>query len=138
LISTSSRVTATSADPTAARQGAATTGGIAVTAAACYGDLDRSELRRPATKGNPMRGTMLWFNEVDDFGFISSEDGTRVRVRGSSFVDGGRPEGRCAGRAVTFRLSADGNGDAPSAEEVVLVSEVAPRRARLRHRGRAG
>jgi cold shock CspA family protein len=83
-----------------------------------------------------MRGTMLWFNEVDDFGFISSEDGTRVLVQGSSFVDGGRPEGRCAGRAVTFRLSPD--GEEPSAEEVVLVSEVAPRRARLRHRGRAG
>lgn len=87
-----------------------------------------------------MRGTMLWFNEAEDFGFISSEDGTRVLVRGGSFVDGGRPEGRCAGRAVTFRLSADGNGDgdAPSAEEVELVSDVAPRRARLRHRGRSG
>ena len=85
-----------------------------------------------------MQGTMLWFNETDDFGFISSEDGTRVLVRGGSFVDGGRPEGRCAGRPVTFRLSADGDDDGPSAEEVVLVSDVAPRRARLRHRGRSG
>ena len=80
-----------------------------------------------------MRGTMLWFNEVEDFGFISSEDGARVLVRGSSFVDGGRPEGRCAGRAVTFRL--DAAGDTPTAEQVVLVAETAPRRARLRRSG---
>jgi cold shock CspA family protein len=80
-----------------------------------------------------MRGTMLWFNETEDFGFISSEDGERVLVQGSAFVDGSRPKGRCAGRAVTFCLSL-GEGRS-EAEEVVLVLEAAPRRARLRHRG---
>jgi cold shock CspA family protein len=79
-----------------------------------------------------MRGTMLWFNEAEDFGFISSEDGARVLVRGGSFVDGDRPKGRCAGRAVTFRLNADEHG--PVADQVAAVPEVAPRRARLRHR----
>jgi cold shock CspA family protein len=81
-----------------------------------------------------MRGTMLWFNEAEDFGFITSEDGARVLVRGGSFVDGDRPKGRCAGRAVTFRLSTDERG--PFAEQVVVVPEVAPRRARLRRGGR--
>ena len=83
-----------------------------------------------------MRGTMLWFNEVEDFGFISSEDGEHVPVHGSAFVGGSRPKGRCAGRAVTFGLNLD-EGE-PKAEEVALVAEAAPRRARLRHRaGRA-
>ena len=80
-----------------------------------------------------MRGTMLWFNEVEDFGFISSEDGEHVPVHGSAFVGGSRPKGRCAGRAVTFGLSLAGDG--PTAEEVVLVPETAPRRARLRRGG---
>jgi cold shock CspA family protein len=87
----------------------------------------------PRDEGNPMRGTMLWFNETEDFGFISSEDGERVLVRGSGFVEG-RPQGRCGGRAVTFDVNAD--GPSRSAEQVVLVAELAPRRARLRHRGR--
>ena len=81
-----------------------------------------------------MRGTMLWFNEADDFGFIETEDGERVLVHGSGFVDGGRPKGRCAGRVVTFRLTDDESGW--KAEEVVLVADDAPRRARLRHGGR--
>jgi cold shock CspA family protein len=81
----------------------------------------------------PMQGTMLWFNETEDFGSISSDDGERVLVRGSAFVGGSRPKGRCAGRMVTFRLSLD-EGE-PEAEEVVFVPETVPRRARLRHRG---
>ena len=80
-----------------------------------------------------MQGTMLWFNEVEDFGFISSDDEARVLVRGSAFVGGSRPKGRCAGRVVTFRLNVDEGG--PKAEEVAFVPEAAPRRARLRHRG---
>jgi cold shock CspA family protein len=85
------------------------------------------------TKGDPMQGTMLWFNETEDFGFISSEDGERVLVQGSAFVGGSRPKGRCAGRVVTFGLNVDEGG--PKAEAVVFVPEAAPRRARLRHRG---
>ena len=78
-----------------------------------------------------MHGTMLWFNEVDDFGFISDEAGEQVRVQGSGFVDGLRPQGRCAGRAVTFSLTAD-EGE-QKAEQVVLVPDVDARRARRRH-----
>jgi cold shock CspA family protein len=77
---------------------------------------------------------MLWFNETEDFGFIMAEDGERVLVRGSGFVGGARPKGRCAGRVVTFRLN--GGEREREAEQVVLVQEANPRRARLRHRGR--
>jgi cold shock CspA family protein len=77
-----------------------------------------------------MRGTMLWFNETKDHGFIRTEEGERLYVQGSAFVNGARPEGPCAGRLVEFR--ATGRGDERSAAEVVLVLEVSPRRARLR------
>ena len=80
-----------------------------------------------------MRGTMLWFNEADDYGFISSVEGDQVAVHGSGFVDGLRPKGRCAGRAVTFSLTAD-EGE-PKAEQVEFVPDVDSRRARLRHGG---
>ena len=78
-----------------------------------------------------MQGTMLWFNEMKDFGFISTEDGERLYVHGTGFASGARPKGRCAGSVVTFRIAeAD---DERKAEDVSFVTEVAPRRARLRH-----
>jgi cold shock CspA family protein len=80
-----------------------------------------------------MQGTMLWFNEVKDYGFISTHEGERLYVHGTGFADGVRPKGRCAGLVVTFRVTeSDG---ARKAENVVLVQDVAPRRARLRHGG---
>jgi cold shock CspA family protein len=81
-----------------------------------------------------MRGTMLWFNETKDFGFISTDEGERLRVHGSDFTDGRRPKGRCAGLAVSFRVDADGG--TRKAEEVVFVQEGQARRARSRHGGR--
>ena len=78
-----------------------------------------------------MRGTMLWFNEVKDVGLIATDDGERIHVDGESFVDGARPQGRCAGVPVTYRLS-DAEGD-PRAAEVAIVPEAASRRARMRH-----
>jgi cold shock CspA family protein len=78
-----------------------------------------------------MRGTMLWFNETKDLGFISTEDGEQLRVHGGGFVPGAIPKGRCAGAVVTFRVAEE--EDARKAEDVSFVQEVAPRRARLRH-----
>jgi cold shock CspA family protein len=80
-----------------------------------------------------MRGTMIWFNEVKDHGFISTEAEERLYVRGSDFAGGVRPKGRCAGLAVAFVVTDDDG--ARKAEEVVLVQEISPRRARLRHGG---
>jgi CspA family cold shock protein len=79
-----------------------------------------------------MRGTMLWFNEEKDYGFISTEEGERLYVHGTGFADGMRPKGRCAGKEVTFHVTRD--GETRQAEESVLVAEVSPRRAR-RHAG---
>jgi cold shock CspA family protein len=80
-----------------------------------------------------MRGTMLWFNEVKDFGFIQTEEGERLSVRGTGFADGKRPEGRCAEAVVSFDVIVTDSGR--EAQNVIFVPEVAPRRARLRHRG---
>jgi cold shock CspA family protein len=81
-----------------------------------------------------MQGTMLWFNETKDFGFISTDDGERLIVHGAGFAGGKRPEGRCAGTPVTFRISE--NGETREATEVAVVSEDSPRRARMRAAGR--
>jgi cold shock CspA family protein len=78
-----------------------------------------------------MRGTMLWFHEGKDYGFISTENDERLYVHGTGFAEGIRPRGRCAELAVTFVVASD-NGTR-RAEEVVFVEDVAPRRARLRH-----
>ncbi len=80
-----------------------------------------------------MRGTMLWFNEVKDFGYILTEDGERLYVPGSGFDGGTRPKGRCARSVVSFVVTE--TLDERKAEKVVFVPEVAPRRARMRRRG---
>jgi cold shock CspA family protein len=80
-----------------------------------------------------MRGKMLWFNEVKDLGFILTDEGERLSVLGEGFADGRRPQGRCAQLAVTFEISETGGGR--QAENVALVEDASPRRARLRGRG---
>jgi len=80
-----------------------------------------------------MRGTMLWFNEVKDLGFIQTEEGERLSVLGTGFAEGKRPEGRCAEAVVSFDLIVTDGGR--EAQNVVFIEEVSPRRARLRHRG---
>ena len=75
-----------------------------------------------------MRGTMIYFNEEKDVGFIRTEAGDRVQVLRDDFLDGA-PEGRCGGLEVEFRLV---GGAKPEAVEVSLVEEDAPRRARRR------
>ena len=79
-----------------------------------------------------MRGKMLWFNEKKDLGFILTDEGERLSVLGPAFVAGKRPQGRCAHAAVTFVINE--SGDERQAEDVVLVEDDAPRRARLRSR----
>jgi cold shock CspA family protein len=81
-----------------------------------------------------MHGTMLWFNEEKDYGYISTDEGERLYVPGTGFAGGNRPKGRCAGLEVAFRVTK--NGGIRQAEESVLVEETAPRRARRHHGGR--
>jgi cold shock CspA family protein len=81
-----------------------------------------------------MRGTMLWFNETKDFGFITTEEAERLYVPGSSFSGGSRPKGRCAGTAVVFRVTERDGGRV--AEDVALVPDIVARRARSRNGSR--
>jgi cold shock CspA family protein len=80
-----------------------------------------------------MRGTMIWFNEVKDLGFILTEEGERLSVLGPAFAGGERPQGRCARAVVSFEID-ESNGDRQAAN-VALVPDDSPRRARLRTRG---
>ena len=80
-----------------------------------------------------MRGTMLWFNEIKDHGFIATDEGERLYVHGSGFRSAEKPKGPCAGTPVDFRVTGDGDGR--KAVEVTIVPTVSPRRARRRHRG---
>jgi cold shock CspA family protein len=83
-----------------------------------------------------MRGEMLWFNEDKDHGFISTDEGERLRVDGSGFAVGERPEGRCAEKVVTFEIEQSDEGR--RALNVVFEPTVAARRARLGGSGRGG
>lgn len=77
-----------------------------------------------------MEGTILWFNLVKDLGLIATEEGDRFPLLGTAFADGERPTERCTGAGVTFRVEL--RGDERRAEDVRFVTEVAPRRARMR------
>lgn len=89
--------------------------------------------RRDVDGTRRISGEMLWFNNAKDFGFIATATGERIYVSGSGFRSGSGPEGRCGGLRVTFRAT-DG-GEATRAEDVVFVSDAAPRRARRRRSG---
>jgi hypothetical protein len=80
-----------------------------------------------------MRGKMLWFNEVKDYGFIMTDEGERLSVLGPAFANGTRPVGRCAEALVSFQI--DDSTGTRQAENVVFEVEAAPRRARMRGRG---
>jgi cold shock CspA family protein len=81
-----------------------------------------------------MRGTMIWFNEDKDHGYIATEDGERLYVAGQDFKGGRLPEGRVAGLVVEFEVNE--NNGTRGASEVVLVDELDPPRARLRRGAR--
>jgi cold shock CspA family protein len=93
----------------------------------------RIEVGETSDEGRPMRGTMLWFNEVKDHGFILTEEGERLYADGAAFA-AGPPVGACAGIAVAFELSADEG--VRRAEGVGVVQKEEPRRARRRYAGR--
>jgi hypothetical protein len=76
-----------------------------------------------------MNGTMLWFDEAKNYGFILSEDEERLYVDRDGFVDAA-PVGRCARLPVRFTVSErDGQR---IAIDVSLVAEVEHGRARRR------
>jgi hypothetical protein len=78
--------------------------------------------------GRPVKGTMLWFDEAKDYGFVLTDDGERLRVERDGFVDGAAPVGRCARRPV--KLSVGEREGERIAVDVSLVLEESPRRAR--------
>jgi len=51
-------------------------------------------------EGEAVNGTMLWFDEAKDFGFILTEEGERISVHRSGFLPGETPVGRCAHRGA--------------------------------------
>ena len=71
---------------------------------------------------------MLWFNAVKDLGALRTEDGERIEVPGAAFLDGEKPVGRCAGKAVEFEALDDG------VMSLAFLPDSSPRRARLRRR----
>jgi cold shock CspA family protein len=79
-----------------------------------------------------MRGTMKWFNEEKDHGYIETEEGERLYIPGTGFAGGKRLRGRCAGIQVEFEVV--GVGDSRQASECALVEVVAPHRPRRRYR----
>jgi cold shock CspA family protein len=78
-----------------------------------------------------MRGTMIWFNADKGHGFIRTEQDERLYVSNSGFESGYGPEVRCKGLEVHFDRQ-DEEGDA-RAVNVALISQVEPRRARVRN-----
>jgi cold shock CspA family protein len=79
-----------------------------------------------------MRGTMKWFNEEKDHGYIETEEGERLYIPGVGFAGGKRLKGRCAGLEVEFEVI--GVGDSRRASECALVEGTVPFRPRRRHR----
>lgn len=79
-----------------------------------------------------IHGTMLWFAEARDYGYILTESEERLYVDREGFVDRAAPIGRCAGLPVQLKVSErDGRR---IAVEVAPIAEVSPRRARRRTR----
>ena len=93
-----------------------------------------------------MRGEMLFFNDTKSFGFIRTEEGERLYVHRDGFLPGKPPEGRCAGKKVTFereelegvltyeREAIEGE-HSHQAVGVAMLEEAMGGRARLRRAG---
>ena len=77
-----------------------------------------------------MNGTMLWFNEVKDYGFILTDEGERLYVDRDGFVGRAAPVGRCARLPVYLTVS-EREGRL-IAVDVSLVPDEVRRRARRR------
>lgn len=77
-----------------------------------------------------VNGTMLWFDEAKDYGFILTDDGERLYVDRDGFVERAAPVGRCARKPVSLTVSED-NGRR-IASDVSLLPDEPQRRARRR------
>jgi hypothetical protein len=99
-------------------------------------DVPASRLATPADQAGAhqeataVNGTMLWFNEVKDHGFILTEDGERLYVDRDGFVGRAAPVGRCA--RLPVRLSVSEREGTRIAVDVSLVAEEPHGRARAR------
>lgn len=82
-----------------------------------------------------MRGEMLFFNHTKGAGFIRTEEGERLYVTRDGFLPGDPPEGRCAGKKVTFEREAVDGDHSYQAVGVVMLEEAMGGRARLRRSG---
>lgn len=83
-----------------------------------------------------MRGEMLFFNHTKGAGFIRTEDGERLYVHRDGFLPGNPPEGRCAGKKVTFEREPLATGEhSHQAVGVTMLEEALGGRARLRRSG---
>jgi hypothetical protein len=80
--------------------------------------------------GRAVRGSMLWFDEAKDYGFILTDEGERLYVARDGFVNGKAPVGRCARLAV--ELSVGEHDGERVAVNVSLVEDEPQRRARRR------
>ena len=86
-------------------------------------------------KAEAMRGEMLFFNQTKGAGFIRTEEGERLYVHRDGFLPGSPPEGRCAGKKVTFEREAIDGEDEYQAVSVTMLEEAMGGRARLRRSG---
>lgn len=78
-----------------------------------------------------MNGTMLWFNETKDYGFILTEDGERLYVDRDGFVERAAPIGRCARLPVRLTV-----GERKGQRIAIDVSLITPEQhSRARRRG---
>ena len=82
-----------------------------------------------------MRGEMLFFNDTKSFGFIRTEEGERLYVHRDGFLPGTPPEGRCAGKKVTFEREELEGEYSHQATGVAMFEEAMGGRARLRRSG---
>jgi len=82
-----------------------------------------------------MRGEMLFFNQTKGAGFIRTEEGERLYVDREGFLPGDPPEGRCAGKKVTFEREPIDGEHSHRAIGVAMLEEALGGRARLRRSG---
>ena len=87
------------------------------------------------TKGWPMQGKMLWFNEEKEHGFILTDEGERLYVHRDGFSPGEIPVGRCAHLAVQFEVVEE-NGERMASGVSAISKDPSPR-ARRRGASRA-
>jgi cold shock CspA family protein len=84
--------------------------------------------------GDQSDGVLIWFNATKHHGYIRTEDGERLFVDESGFVEGHVPGERCRGTRVRFRREEATEEGVARAVGVEIPEHSVPRRARLRGR----